>query len=82
MPAMYQSRLFVTSGGLMALSPDQDEQFRIAARYADRILRGARPGDLPIRHPARYYLALHEGAARRIGLMLPPALLAEADEVL
>ena len=82
MPAMYQSRLFVASGGLMALSPDQDEQFRIAARYADRILKGARPGDLPIQHPARYFLAVHAGAARRIGLRLPPDLLAEADEVL
>lgn len=82
MPAMYQSRLFVVSGGLMALSPDQDEQFRNAARYVDKILKGARPGDLPIQHPARYELAVHTGAARRIGVTLPPDLLKEADEVL
>ena len=82
MPAMYQSRLFATAGGLMAFSPDQDEQFRNAARYADKILKGARPGDLPIQHPERYLLTINSATARLIGLALPPAILAEADEVL
>lgn len=81
-PAIYQSRLFVEAGGLMSLAPDQDEQFRIAARYADKVLKGARPGDLPIQHPARYFLTIHAGTARRLGLTLPPGLLSEADAIL
>lgn len=78
-PAIYQSRLFVESGGFMALSPDQDEQFRIAARYVDRILRGARPGDLPILHPERYYLSINHAAAAGIGLQFPQTIIAQAD---
>ncbi|MCW4460130.1 ABC transporter substrate-binding protein [Sphingomonas sp. BT-65] len=80
-PAIYQSKLFVEAGGLMSLAPDQDEQFRIAARYADRILRGARPGDLPIRHPARYFLTINAKVANALGLSLSPGLLADADSV-
>lgn len=80
--AIYQSKLFTTSRGLMALSPDQEEQFREAARYVDKILRGAKPGDLPIKQPSRYFLTVNTTAARDIGLTLPPALLAQADSVL
>ena len=79
MPAIYQSRLFTASGGLMALAPDQDEQFRNAARYVDKILKGARPGDLPIQHPERYHLTVNAATARGLGLTLPPSLLAEAE---
>lgn len=82
MPAIYQSRLFAESGGLMAWAPDQDEQFRQAARYADRILKGARPGDLPIRYPARYYLTLNLAAAKEIGVAVPRDVLSRADTVL
>jgi putative ABC transport system substrate-binding protein len=81
-PGMYQSRLFVDAGGLMSLAPDQDEQFRNAARYADKILKGARPGDLPIQHPARYFLTLNSATARKLGLTFPPSLLSEADQIL
>lgn len=81
-PAIYQSRLFVTSGGLMALSPAQEEQFREAARYVDKILKGAKPGDLPIKHPSKYILSVSAKAAREIGLTLPSAFVAEADAVL
>ena len=81
-PAIYQSKLFPTSGGLMALSPDQEDQFREAARYVDKILRGANPGDLPIRHPGRYYLTVNLEAARDIGLALPGDLLGKADFIL
>ncbi|WP_423602289.1 ABC transporter substrate-binding protein [Sphingomonas sp. MS122] len=81
-PAIYQSKLFVEAGGLMSLAPDQDEQFRIAARYADRILRGTKPGDLPIRHPARYFLTINARAANALGLRLSPRLLASADRVI
>ena len=77
--AIYQSRLFVESGGLMALSPNQEEQFRLAARYAGRIVRGAKPSNLPILHPSRYYLSVKLSAAAEIGLKLPQPLLRQAD---
>lgn len=82
LPAIYQSRLFADDGGLMALAPDQDEQFRVAARYVDKILKGARPGDLPIQHPARYFLTINKGAAAALGLQLPKSLLDRADSVI
>ena len=81
-PAIYQSEFFVEAGGLMAWAPDQEEQFREAARYVDRILRGAKPGDLPVRYPERYALILNTRAAGAIGLTLPPSLLAQAARVL
>jgi len=82
LPAIYQSRLFVEAGGLMSYAPDQEEQFRTAARYVDRILKGARPGDLPIQHPARYFLTVNRSAAALIGLTLPPRILDQADQVI
>lgn len=82
LPAIYQSRLFVQSGGLMALSPDQEEQFRLAARYAVRVVHGAKPSELPILHPGRYYLSVKLSAAAEIGLKLPQPLLQQADFLL
>jgi len=82
LPAIYQSAFFVEAGGLMAWAPNQEEQYRIAARYVDRILRGTNPGDLPIHYPSRYYLIINKGAAQSLGLVLPPALVAHADRVL
>ena len=82
LPAVYQSAFFVEAGGLMAWAPDQEEQFREAARYVDKILRGAKPGDLPIHFPRRYYLTINKSAARGLGLALPPALVTRADRVL
>jgi putative ABC transport system substrate-binding protein len=81
LPAIYQARLFVTAGGLMAWAPDQSEQLRIAARMVARILKGASPGDIPVVYPPRYDLLLNMTAARTIGLTLPQALLAQADSV-
>lgn len=81
-PAIYQSRLFVESGGLMAYAPDQEEQFRMAARYAHRIVRGASPANLPILHPGRYFLTINRAAAAAIGLPLPRAILRLADQVI
>ena len=78
LPAIYQSKLFVESGGLMALSPDQEEQFRTAAKYADRVVRGSKPGDLPIQYPGRYYLSVNMEAATAIDLEFPQALLRRA----
>jgi putative tryptophan/tyrosine transport system substrate-binding protein len=66
----------------MAYAPDQDEQFREAARYVDKILRGARPGDLPIQHPRRYFLTINLGAANALGLKLPQELVAKADHLI
>ena len=82
LPAVYQSAFFVEAGGLMAWAPDQEGQYRMAARYVDKIFRGAKPGDLPVSHPGRYYLSINKSAAQAIGLSLPAALVAKADRVL
>lgn len=82
MPAIYQSVLFCEAGGLMTWAPDQNEQLRVAARYVDRILRGARPADLPILYPHRYFLTLNRHAARGIGLSFSQRLLAQADRLI
>jgi putative ABC transport system substrate-binding protein len=82
LPAVYQSLFFVESGGLMALAPDQREQYRTAARMADQILKGKKPGDIPVQHPEPYRLHLNKKAAAAIGLTLPADLVAEADNVL
>ena len=82
LPAIYQSRLFVEAGGLMSYAPDQEEQFRLAARYVDQILKGARPSELPIRYPSRYFLTVNAAAATSIGLRLPPAIVGQADQII
>lgn len=82
LPAVYQATLFAEGGGLIAWAPDLPGQYREAARYVDKILKGANPGDLPIRYPPRYYLTINAGAAKGLGLTLPPSLLASADRVL
>jgi putative ABC transport system substrate-binding protein len=82
LPAIYQATLFAEDGGLMSWAPDLNDQYRTAARYVDKILRGANPGDLPIKHPPKYYLTINSSAAKKIGLTLPPALLAQATRVL
>ena len=82
LPAMYQSSFFVESGGLMAWAPDQRMQYRMGARLADQILKGRKPGELPVRHPEPYQLHLSTRAAAAIGLTLPADLIAEADHVL
>jgi ABC-type uncharacterized transport system substrate-binding protein len=82
LPAVYQSLFFVESGGLMAWAPDQRDQYRLGARYADQILKGKKPGDIPVQHPEPYRLHLNRSAAAAVGLTLPADLLAEADKVL
>jgi putative ABC transport system substrate-binding protein len=82
LPAIYQATLFAEAGGLMAWAPDLPHQYRTAADYADRILKGAKPGDLPITYPSKYFLTINSRAALGLGLPLPPALLAQADRVL
>ena len=81
-PAIYQATAFATAGGLMAWAPDLVEQWRTAAGYVGRILEGARAGDLPVRHPPRYFLTVNTTAARNLGLILPASLLSAADRIL
>jgi putative tryptophan/tyrosine transport system substrate-binding protein len=66
----------------MAWAPDQRDQYRLGARYADQILKGKKPGDIPVQHPEPYRLHLNKSAAATVGLALPADLLAEADKVL
>jgi putative ABC transport system substrate-binding protein len=82
LPAIYQATMFAEAGGLMSWAPDLAEQYREAARYAGAILRGAKPGDLAVKYPAKYFLTLNAAAASKIGLTFPAELLREATRVL
>jgi putative ABC transport system substrate-binding protein len=82
LPAVYQSLFFVESGGLMAWAPDQRDQYRAGARLAHQILKGRRPGDIPVQHPEPYQLHLNKRAAVAMNLTLPADLVGEADRVL
>jgi putative ABC transport system substrate-binding protein len=82
LPAIYPFRYFAADGGLMSYGFDQIEQWRGAAGYIDRILRGARPADLPVQAPTKYDLVLNLRAARALGLAISPPLLATASEVI
>ena len=81
-PALHLATILVEAGGLMAWAPDLIEQYREAARFVDAILKGAKPGDLPIRQPEKYYLTVNSTAALKIGLTLPQELLTQATRVL
>ena len=82
LPTVYPFRYFTAEGGLMSYGPDQIEQWRGAATYVDRILRGEKPGDLPIQAPTKYELVINLKAAKAIGLEIPPTFPLRADEVI
>jgi putative tryptophan/tyrosine transport system substrate-binding protein len=82
LPAVYFDRFFVAGGGLISYGPNELDQFRRAAGYVDRILKGEKPADLPVEAPTKYELAINLKTAKTLGITIPPALLARADEVI
>jgi putative ABC transport system substrate-binding protein len=82
LPAIYPLRIFATDGGLISYGPDTVDQFRRAASYVDRILKGEKPADLPVQAPTKYELVVNLKTAKALDLTIPPSLLTRADEVI
>src|SRR5947209_7902931 len=82
LPAIYSFRAFPAAGGLMSFGTDEKESFRQAATFIDKILKGAKPSELPVEHPAKFQLVINMRAASEIGVSMPQSLLARADEVI
>ena len=82
LPAVYPFRLFVDAGGLMAYGIDVAEAYRLSATFVDRILRGAKPADLPVQAPTKYETVVNLKTAKTLGLTVPQSILLSADEVI
>jgi putative ABC transport system substrate-binding protein len=82
LPTMFMNRDYVAAGGLMSYAPNFSEIFRHAAEYVAKILKGARPRDLPVEQPTKFELVINTKAAKALGLTLSPSILARADEVI
>jgi putative tryptophan/tyrosine transport system substrate-binding protein len=81
LPATFAERAYVEAGGLLSYGPDYPDLFRRAASYVDKIIEGAKPGDLPVEEPTRFQLAINIGVAKTLGVAIPQSVLARADEV-
>ena len=82
LPTIYNRREYVSAGGLISYGPEFGDQWRLAADYVDRILKGEKPADLPVQAPTKYQLAINLRTAKALGIEVPPMLLARADEVI
>jgi putative ABC transport system substrate-binding protein len=82
LPTVYWERFFVVAGGLISFGPDLLDNYRHAAGYVDRILKGAKPSDLPVQAPTKYETVINLKTAKALGLSVPSSLLATADEVI
>ena len=82
LPAIYEAKEFAEDGGLMTYGPRITENFRRAATYVDKILKGTKPGDLPVEQPTKFELVINLKTAKALGLTIPPSVLLRADQVI